>query len=454
MVAAASVQCMNRFLMLSALLAAATAADAQPTAGEPGRGFEVERYAVALRPDLATTAVSGVETIVVRGTSDAVTRLAFSPNALHISEATVDGAPVASQSGDDAIVFVLPHVLRKGDEAELRFRFAGTPARGVTAVANGIYSSYFACDWMVCLQDSPGDKADLTLDLFLPAGVESVAVGRAGPKVALPGDLVRHRWRSRQPYSPYLYAFAAGPFARRSVESVAGELVYLDGTGTGADLTALFAQAPAIAGFLADKAGMPFPDRRYAQLLVPGSEAQEAASFSLIGNTELDAERDDPSSAWIVAHEMAHQWWGNLVTCATWRDFWLNEGMATFMVAAWEEHGSGEAAYRQELDIARRKVARARELGYDKPLAWAGKYPSLGVRRAIQYSKGALFLADLRQSLGDAAFWNGVRTYTRRHAGETVTSKDFQNAMEEASGRDLSLMFAEWVYGAPVASDE
>jgi aminopeptidase N len=65
----------------------------------------------------------------------------------------------------------------------------------------------------------------------------------------------------------------------------------------------------------------------------------------------------------------------------------------------------------------------------------------------VQYSKGALFLAHLRESIGDIPFWNGLRHFTRQHAGGTVTSRDFQNAMQQASGRDLSPMFAEWVYG-------
>jgi aminopeptidase N len=376
-----------------------------------------------------------------------VTHLAFTANALRVSEATLNAVPVEAWSNNEALVFTLPRALRRGERATLRFRIDGTPARGVTAVAGGIYTSYFACDWMVCLQDTPGDKAHLQLDLFLPAGVESAAVGRAGRVTVLPGGLARHRWRSTRPYSPYLYAFAAGPFTRASTRTAQGELVYLDGTGGEADLVVRFSRSHAMAAFFADRAGMPLPDRRYIQLLVPGREAQESASFSLIGTAELDGERDDSSSAWIIAHEMAHQWWGNLVTCATWRDFWINEGIATFMVAAWKEHDLGDAAYRQELEVARRRVEQVREIGFDKPLAWDGQYPSLRARRAVQYSKGALFLAYLRKTIGDAAFWNGLRGFTRQHAGRTVTSRDFQQAMQTASGRDLSPIFAEWVYG-------
>jgi aminopeptidase N len=438
---------MIRALTLPVLLGAGTSALAQPVTMTPGNGFEVARYAVALRPDVATTSISGTEVIMVRGTSDGVAQLAFSPNALRIGQATVNDVPVQVSSGKDAIVFTLPRPLRRGAEATLRFTIDGRPARGVTAAAGGIYTSYFACDWMVCLQDAPGDKAHLALDLFLPAGVGSVGVGRSGRTTVLRGGLVRHRWRSSRPYSPYLYAFAAGPFASRSVRTAQGELVYLDGTGTNPDLASLFAQTPAMAAFFAAKAGLPLPDRRYVQVLVPGREAQESASFSLIGKAELDREPEQPSSAWIIAHEMAHQWWGNLVTCATWQDFWLNEGVVTFLVAAWKEHQFGEVAYRQELDVARRRVAAARQAGFDKPLAWGGTYPSLGARRAVQYSKGALFLVRLRETIGDRAFWTGLRSFTRRHAGGTVTSQDFQRAMQDASRRDLAPMFREWVYG-------
>lgn len=441
---------MKAFLLPTLAVFAASRVAAEPVPVVPGEGFQVESYAVSVRPDLASTAVSGFETVVLRATSDSLTRLAFTLNALRVTGATADAEPVEVATNDGAIVFTMPRALAKGDEVTLRFSYAGIPARGVTKVPDGLYTSYFACDWMVCLQDSPGDKAHLALDLWLPAGIRSLGVGRALPTTVQQDGVVLHQWRSTRPTSSYLYAYAAGPFAERSVPAEAGELRYLDATGTEADLAGLFADAPAIAAFLSDKAGLPLPDGGYAQLLVPGREPQEAASHSLIGLGELKIERDDSSSAWVVTHEMAHQWWGNLVTCETWTDFWLNEGVATFMVAAWKQHRFGEAAYQAELDVARRRVARVRESGFDKPLAWAGKYPTLGAWRAVQYSKGALFLAHLRERIGDEAFWAGLRSYTRAHAGGTVVSRDFQDAMEDASGGDLSGEFDEWVYGAAV----
>ena len=94
-------------------------------------------------------------------------------------------------------------------------------------------------------------------------------------------------------------------------------------------------------------------------------------------------------------------------------------------------------------------MARVREQGGDKPLAFAGPYPSLGARRAVQYSKGALFMDHLRTLLGDDAFWRGLRSYTMENAGGVVTSADLQRAMEQASGVDLSGTFNAWVYPPP-----
>ena len=89
--------------------------------------------------------------------------------------------------------------MRAGGSATLRFDYAGTPARGLHRTGSGQYTSYFACDWMVCLQDAPGDKADFALDLTLPQGMESLGVGVALPRRDLPDGLVLHRWRSARP---------------------------------------------------------------------------------------------------------------------------------------------------------------------------------------------------------------------------------------------------------------
>jgi len=448
---------MNRFATL-VLLGAALAFP--PTVGlalaAPGSddGFDVTSYrlALALNPDDMT--VEGREVIKLRVTADGVRQLRFSGNALSIAGATVHGVAVGSSIQDGSLAFETPAPLARGQVVELTVSYQGRPTRGLARSANAIYTSYFACDWMVCRQDHFGDKAAFSIDLTVPAGTETLSVGRlTGKRRGRDGSVI-HSWRATKAYSSYLYGFAFGRFERVSEKVGAARLTYLSDIASNAELKKRFAATRDIAGFFTEKAGVPLPVAEYSQLLVKEDEAQEAATYSVIGLKSLPTTADNAAEDWAIAHELSHQWWGNLVTCETLRDFWLNEGIATFMTAAWKERRYGRAAYEAELDVARARLERARAKGFDKPLAWEGKYPTLGTRRAVQYSKGALFMDHLRTMLGETVFWSGLRRYTRRHVGGTVTSIDLQRDMEAASGRDLGSMFSEWVFGdLPAAID-
>jgi len=416
-------------------------------ADRPGDGFEVTRYRLALTPDIQSRTIVGRETIMLRATVDGVRRLNFSANALGIDRAALDGVALVHSVQGDVLGFDLPRPLVRGRIATIRISYHGRPARGFAGSATMLYTSYFACDWMICSQDKFGEKAAFSLDLSVPAGMTTLSVGRLIAKRPGPDGSEIHRWEASRPYSAYLYGFAVGRFARVSEPGESGRLAYLSDVAAAGDLTRRFAGTSEIVTFLSGKAGVPLPAAEYSQLLVPGSEAQEAATYSVLGIDDLPAKPDDPADDWAIAHELAHQWWGNLITCRTLKDFWLNEGITTFMTAAWKEHRYGRAAYDAELAVARSRREKARASGFDKPLAWEGSYPTLRVRRAVQYSKGALFMAHLRATLGEAAFWSGLRRYTRDHAGGTVTSIDLERAMEASSGQDLRPLFAEWVFG-------
>ncbi len=413
----------------------------------PGDGFEVASYRLALTPDVGAKTIAGRETILLRATADGVRQLTFSANALAIDAATLDGVAIAHSVQGGVLRFDLPRPLRRGRSVTLALSYHGRPARGFAGSGTTLYTSYFACDWMICSQNRFGEKAAFSLDLRVPAGMTSLSVGRRVARRPGPGGSEIHRWKAPRPYSAYLYGFAVGRFTRAGERAGSKRLTYLSDVAEAGELRRRFAETPEMVAFLSARAGVPLPVAEYGQLLVEGDEAQEAATYSVLGADALPTKPNDPSQDWAVVHELTHQWWGNLITCETLKDFWLNEGITTFMTAAWKEHRYGRVAYEAELDVARGRLEKARARGYDKPLAWDGVYPTLGVRRAVQYSKGALFMAHLRATLGDAAFWSGLRRYTRDHAGGTVTSIDLERAMEASSGRDLRPLFAEWVFG-------
>jgi len=416
-------------------------------AKRPGDEFEVASYRLALTPDIQNRTVAGREAITLRATVDGVRRLNFSANALAIDSATLDGVALAHTVEGDVLGFDLPRPLRRGLTVNLELSYHGRPARGFAGSATTLYTSYFACDWMVCSQNKFGEKAAFSLDLRVPRGMTSLSVGSMTARRPGPDGSEIHRWKAPRPYSAYLYGFAVGRFTQVSERVGSKRLTYLSDIIDASELKRRFAGTREMVAFLSTKAGVRLPVADYSQLLVEGDEAQEAATYSVLGTDALPAKPDDPSEDWAIMHELTHQWWGNLITCETLKDFWLNEGITTFMTAAWKEYRYGRVAYNAELDVARSRLEKAQAMGFDKPLAWDGSYPTLGVRRAIHYSKGALFMAQLRVTLGDAAFWSGLRRYTRDHAGGTVTSIDLERAMEASTGRDLRPLFAEWVFG-------
>ncbi|MDA8021045.1 MAG: M1 family peptidase, partial [Thermoanaerobaculia bacterium] len=253
-------------------------------------------------------------------------------------------------------------------------------------------------------------------------------------------------WRQSRPYPLYTLGFAAGRFTEL-VEPLGDRRLRFLGVGQSqAELRTKFRDSALMLTFFEGKAGVEMPHGTYTQVLVPGGVAQEASSFSVVGTRWLDPILENPQEDWVIAHEMAHQWWGNLITCKTWQELWLNEGLTVFMTAAWKQHRWGEEAYQRELRLAREAWKRAKDAGFDKPLRWPGEFPSLNLRRSIQYSKAALFIATLREELGERIFWNGLRTYTQRHVGQSVQSEDFQVAMEESAGKSLQALFDAWVY--------
>lgn len=418
----------------------------------PGEGFDVVSYELDLTPDVRSGTVLGRQTITLRATRDGVRRLGFSANALYIDSATVKGAAVTIAATDGTLGFELPRSLPRGRTVRLELSYHGRPARGLVRSATSLYTSYFACDWMICPQNAFGDKAAFSLNLRVPAGMDTLSVGGMVAKRPAPSGTEVHSWKAPRPYSTYLFGFAVGRFSRVTERVGSAELAYLGAGVDPIELRRRFAATGTMVRFLSDKAGLPLPVARYSQLLVDGGEAQEAATYSVLGTEVVPVNPGNAAEDWAIAHEVSHQWWGNLVTCATLRDFWLNEGITTFMTAAWKEHRYGRAAYDAELEVARSRLGKARAAGFDMPLAWDGQYPTLGARRAVQYSKGALFMDHLRTTLGEVAFWSGLRRYTRKHAGGTVTSIELQRAMEAASGRDLRAIFAEWVFGQTAAS--
>lgn len=401
--------------------------------------FRVFAYELDLQIDREKKTFAGRETIRLRATGDRLAVVEFPTNGIRILSVTSErGHALATP---DRIQIRPATALAPGQEMSVVIDYIAREPRGVSFHTDAVYTHFDTCHWMVC-RDRPDDKATFTLTLAVPDGLTLIA---SGAPVA--GQSARQQWRESVPSSPYLFGFVLGKLTRTVRTHRGVTLEYFASGVDEAAMKAMFADDDRMLDFFTDKAGRPLPRAFYRQVVVDGEAAQEVSSFSILGRAQLEQRLKDPTEDWLVAHEMAHQFWGNMVTCADWSHFWLNEGLTVFMVAAYKERRWGRPAYERELALFRARHQAAVSAKFDVPLTFAGEYPSLTIKRAIAYSKGALFLDRLRAQMGEGAFWGALAKYTRRFAGGTAVTQDFQRAFAAETPADLSPLFEEWAYG-------
>lgn len=409
--------------------------------GFPRMDTDVLHYAATLEPDINAKSVKGSVIIRVSTTSTAV---AFDCGDLIIDMVREGKAPLQFSVKDRKLRVSLPAGKRV---RALRIDFHGTPQRGIRFFPERqqVYTIFSTSQWLVCVDD-PADKATVSLKLILPANLTAVANGQFISQRELPNNRRLLEWRQSAPIPTYIIGFAVGPFhvvqeKRRNVE-----LQYLATNYTAIEVRRIFRDTPDMLDFFEARAGVKYADKTYTQLLAAGGVEQEMSSFTALreayGKQVLENEQD----LWLAAHEFAHQWWGNMVTCRDWNHFWLNEGIATFMAAAYLEHRFGREVYLREIDSYRASYEKVRDAGKDKSLVFPDWTSPTREDRTLVYDKGAYVLHLLREEMGERAFWNGIKIFTRRHFGKSVVTSDFVESMEEAHRKSLKVFFAKWVY--------
>jgi metallo-beta-lactamase class B len=421
----------------------------QRIAEEQRGDYQVLDYDDEIQVDLEGKQIRGRERIQVRSLRDDLEQVGFPRNGIDVvALKSEDGRPLSSGASMDRIDVRLSKPLRRNEVTTIVAEYRATRPKGVEFGARAAYTSFFTCHWMIC-REGPDDRATSTLTILGPPDLTVVASGDPVPgSEGLVEGRRRTVWRESTPYSSYLFGFVIGHLTRFASRhgDINLEIYVEDAAHHPLPSRTMFEQTEAALEFFAGKAGQPFPHRSYRQVVVEGDVAQEATSFSILGSKLLSGLGTPSGQASIISHELAHQFWGNLITCGSWADFWLNEGMAVFMAAAFDEHRSGRSAYDEDLRGARERYQFALDAGFDVPIAFAGDYPSLRMKRAIVYSKGCLFLATIRAAMGDGPFWTALATYSRSYAGRLVSSEEFERVFAAKSPVDLGDLFRTWVH--------
>jgi aminopeptidase N len=398
------------------------------------------RYSVKLVPDFERQLLLGEETIE------------FQADAGEVVWEKQTGLQIVTAKFADGEVTVAEQAVRVRLHANgkhtLQLKYTAAAARGMKWLAGnaGLITAFYCEAWMVC-DNSPGQRASLRMEIVVPSkplthgasGFRAVGPGRRGKQWSdRDGD--HFVFEQSDPVQTYLFSFAVArlELADDGMFSIYAPTIDLN--------KAAFTKTADAYAFLRAAASVDPMNSHYTQAFLPGpSMGQEAAGMALMSQDDLAdlAAKDDVQ---LMAHELAHQWWGVTLGIRSWSDFWLNEGFAEFMSHAYIEKHQGRAAYDKKIAELQERMKKLREQGKDRPLhweKWKDPHEALG---PIPYVKGALFLDRLRKELGDGIFWRGIGLYTSRNARRLVDSQDFKRAMEEASGRDLTALFQEAVY--------
>jgi aminopeptidase N len=411
--------------------------------------YDVEEYDARLEVFPDSGSLAGVASIHLRSCTDALAVVELEARELTIREVLADGEAVPFTHEDGTLKVRLARPARSGEALTLRVRYDGRPTRGMHFGPDFVYTAFHTAHWLVSNGD-PADRARLALQVIVPAGLEAVSGSRRVAREVLPDGRVRFSWREDRPYSSYLFGFAAAPFVEGGTQEGAVRLRYLGVGVTPAQLDSIFAATLPALRFFEEVAGVPYPGPAYTQALLPGAPPQELAGMAIMDTAYGTSVLRDPREDYLVVHELAHAWWGNLLSAAGWSEFWLNEGMTTFMVAAYKERHWGRDEYEREILLARLRYERTLAQGVSRPIVFRGWRTPAEAGGPVAYSGGALVLHLLRQEVGERAFWEGVRAYTRAGADSgTVRTVDLRRAMEAASGRDLRAFFDHWIYGPP-----
>jgi aminopeptidase N len=205
-----------------------------------------------------------------------------------------------------------------------------------------------------------------------------------------------------------------------------------------------FANTKRMLSFFSERIGVKYPWDRYAQLACEGfGGGMENTSVTTLGLSALHDDRSilDGNSDDLLAHELAHQWWGDLLTCRDWAHLWLNEGFATYFEALWGEFDLGADEFSYDMD---RKARRAREGGRERPIV-DRRYDDPGsMFDSRAYPKGAWVLHMLRRRLGDEVFWHVLQRYAADYAHRPVETVDLRKTFEDVTGRSFERFFYDW----------
>ena len=431
--------------------------------GPRSHNYDVQHYKTVIKFDWAKKSVSGETTIRFRPFANDVDEIQLDAGEMTIESVKLgSGAPLKFRYEKAEELFVtLDRGYPSGTDVTISIAYNASPKKGLTFITptesepnlpNQIWSqgeTGFNHYWFPCY-DYPNDKATSEM---IATVEDKYQVISNGVLVEVRPDSIHKtktwHWKMDQPYSSYLTSVVVGQFSevREQHKNVPFISYVYPNQVENARLS--FAKLEKMAAYYSTLIGYEYPYGKYAQVTVRDfNGGMENITATTLTDTAVHDRRAhiDVSSDELISHELAHSWFGDMITCRDWSDLWLNEGFASFFEAIWTEHDLGRDEYLYEMLHNQQAYFQAWQAGNRRPIAPTRYSDPEALFDSHVYEQSAAVIGLLRFVLGEELFWKSIRHYVQKYQWKNVETPELVIAIEEATGQNLQWFFDEWVY--------
>lgn len=432
---------------------------------ERSRAYDALHYRVAITLNLDEKSFAGEATVTLTSLRDGLDTVVLDAEEFTVTKVVSEwGEPLEFSQSENELSVRMRRPLMRGETRSFTCTYRGRdPRQGLKFVAETaehpalVYSDSWpnrVHHWFPCF-DYPNDKVTNEIVATVSANLKVAANGRL---VSVTEDMaagtVTYHWSQDLPHSTYLIFLAAAPYV--VVRDAYGTLPvnYWVYPKDAAKVAPTYGKTPGMVEFFNRTFGYDYPWQKYDQISVPSGGGAESTSATAMTHRIMVNEQSEAEfpAIGIVSHELAHQWWGNLITLRSWAHTWLNESFATYSDYLYFRHDRGDDQGAVNLQGKLNAYLREAKTRYVRPIV-TDRYDQPGdMFDSHTYPKGALVLHMLRQQLGDAAFFATLQHFLHRHAFEPVDTGDFIRSVKTVTGQNLDWFFDQWLFkpGHPV----
>jgi aminopeptidase N len=419
-----------------------------PLASKASGNYDVRKYTITMTIDDQALTVDAKTTTRVRSKEASLTTFSFDfTTLLGVTRVARAGTPLAFTHANDLLTITLDRPMANGEDFDVDVEYNGKPGNGFFFTTGGVFTSTemsYSRNWFPC-DDRPADKAEDGVELYITVRDDwhVASNGLLAYTQPVGSDSRLFHWVHSYPIATYLVAIACAEYYTSFNQTWRGMPVNYYVYANQATAAPIFFehQLDMLDCFAAKFGDYPFKAERYgvAAVNMTNFGGMENQTCTFIRSSYIGPHHNGDH---LLAHELAHSWWGDMVTCGTWKDLWLNEGQATYSDALYTEYSYGGAAFREQMKSYAnsyfREDASRRFSVYDPTYPWS----------ATVYQKGAWVLHMLRRLMGDADFYRAWNDYGAAHKYGTAVTDDLQYEFERVYGSDLDWFFEQWVYKA------